>query len=41
MYKRTDHGWLKHLDFILLDLLCAQLALILAYGLRHGFDRSL
>ena len=37
MYKRTEQGWLKHLDFIVLDVLCAQLALILAYGWRFGF----
>lgn len=39
MYKRTEQGWLKHLDFILLDVLSAQLAYVLAYSLRHGFDK--
>ena len=39
MYKKSEQGWLKHLDFILLDVLSAQLAFVLAYGLRHGFDR--
>ena len=39
MYKKTEQGWLKHLDFILLDVLCAQLAFVLAHGFRHGFDR--
>ena len=39
MYKKTEQGWLKHLDFILLDVLSAQIALVLAYGLRHGFDK--
>ncbi len=38
MYKRPVPGWLKHLDFILLDILCAQLAYVAAYGLRHGFE---
>ena len=39
MYKRTKQGWLKHLDFILLDVISAQLAFVLAYGIRHGFDK--
>lgn len=30
---------MKHLDFILLDMICAQIAFILAYSLRHGLDR--
>ena len=37
MYKKSEQGWLKHLDFIILDALCAQLAFVLAYGLRFGF----
>ncbi len=39
MYKRSEQGWLKHLDFIFLDVLCAQVALMLAYGLRFGFTQ--
>lgn len=39
MYKKTEQGWLKHLDFILWDVLSAQIALVLAYSLRHGFDK--
>ena len=35
MYKKNSNGWLKHIDFILLDLLCVQIAFILAYFLRH------
>ncbi len=38
MYKRAEQGWLKHLDFILLDILSAQLALILAYWARNGLS---
>lgn len=34
MYKKEAEGWLKHLDFILLDMLCLQLAFWLAYILR-------
>lgn len=36
MYRKSDKGWLKHWDFILLDLICLQLAYILAYDIRHG-----
>ena len=34
--KRTP-GWIKHLDFILLDMLCLQVAFLLAHVLRHGW----
>lgn len=37
MYKRSEQGWLKHLDFILLDVLSAQLAFVLGYAWRFGF----
>ena len=37
MYKRKEQGWLKHLDFIILDILFAQAALVLAYGWRFGW----
>ncbi len=37
MYKRAQQGWLKHIDFILLDVLCAQLAFVLAYAWRFGW----
>lgn len=40
MYRRREQGWLKHLDFIILDALCAQLALVLAYGWREGLLRG-
>ena len=39
MYKKSEQSWLKHLDFILWDVLSAQIALVLAYSLRHGFYR--
>ena len=35
MYKRTPKGWLKHIDFILLDLLCLTVSYVLAHLLRH------
>ena len=37
MYKRSEQSWLKHFDFILLDVLSLQIALMLAYGLRFSF----
>ena len=30
MYQKKSHGWYKHKDFILLDLLCIFLAFIFA-----------
>ena len=36
MYKRRRQGWKKHIDFIILDVICLQVAFILAYALRHG-----
>lgn len=36
MYRKNSSGWVKHIDFIILDLLCVQLALYLSYVLRQG-----
>ena len=36
MYKRTRQGWLKHWDFILLDLLALLASFVIAYYIRHG-----
>ena len=39
MYRKDTDGWLKHWDFILLDMICLQLAFVLAYGLSgYGFN---
>ena len=38
MYSRKVQGWRKHGDFIVLDILSLQLAFILAYIIRHGFQ---
>lgn len=35
MYKRAKISWMKHIDFILLDLMCIQIAFIAAYGVRY------
>lgn len=34
MYKRAKFSWMKHIDFILIDLLCIQMAFIAAYAVR-------
>lgn len=36
MYRKKAGGWLKHLDFIVLDALCIQAAFFLAYAVRMG-----
>lgn len=36
MYKKSAQGWLKHWDFILLDIICLQIAFIAAYFIRQG-----
>jgi len=36
MYKRDAKSWLKHLDFMILDIVILQLSFILSYILRHG-----
>ena len=38
MYSKKTKSWTKHLDFILLDMLCLQVAFVLAYISRHGFQ---
>ena len=37
MYKRNAQGWLKHLDFMLWDLLVLQASFVLGYMIRHGW----
>ena len=36
MYERGVKGWLKHLDFIFLDMLSLALALFAAFSLRFS-----
>lgn len=36
MYKRFEARWLKHLDFLLLDMLALQLAFVFSYWLCFG-----
>ena len=36
MYRKKGRGWTKHIDFMLLDVLCMQIAFIVSYVLRFG-----
>ena len=36
MYKRSRQGWMKHIDFILWDVISLQIAYMLAWGIRSG-----
>lgn len=38
MYKRSSKGWLKHVDFLILDLICLQISFYTAYCIRHGLQ---
>lgn len=35
MYKKSAQGWLKHLDFIILDVICLWISFTMAFGIRH------
>ena len=36
MYERAATGWTKHLDFIIVDMICLEISFLLAYVIRHG-----
>lgn len=36
MYRKNANGWLKHIDFMILDMICLQLAFMVAYFIRNG-----
>lgn len=36
MYRKNVNGWLKHFDFLLLDMICLQLAFMMAYFIKNG-----
>lgn len=39
MYRKDYTGWIKHADFMLLDLICLQVAFVLAYSLSgYGWN---
>ena len=37
MYRKNTKSWFKHWDFLLLDLVCLQIAFLAAYFIRMGF----
>ena len=37
MNKKHLKGWMKHGDFILLDIFCLQLCFVLGFWLIHGY----
>ncbi len=37
MYKKDTKKWLKHADFIIIDFICLQLSMVVAYFIRFGF----
>lgn len=38
MYRRKPQGWVKHIDFILLDILSLAIAFVLAFFTRHNVE---
>lgn len=36
MYQKSSQGWLKHFDFMILDIVCLQISFWLAYAIRQG-----
>ena len=36
MYRKNANGWLKHIDFIILDMICLQIAFMTAYFIKNG-----
>lgn len=36
MYRKNTNGWLKHIDFIILDMICLQIAFMTAYFIKNG-----
>lgn len=35
MYRKISTGWIKHIDFEILDIICIEISFLLAYYLRH------
>lgn len=36
MYRKNANGRLKHIDFIILDMICLQIAFMMAYFIKNG-----
>lgn len=37
MYRKAAKGWMKHLDFMIIDIICLELSYVIAYCIRNGF----
>lgn len=40
MYRKSTKDWFKHLDFMIVDLVCLQAAFLLSYWFRHGVHNA-
>lgn len=38
MYRKSPGGWMKHMDFLVLDELCLQISFIIGYFIRNGIS---
>ena len=38
MYQKNLNNWMKHLDFIIIDLICVEAALTIAFIIRYGIQ---
>lgn len=38
MYRKSEHSILKHIDFLILDSVMIQIAFVISYCLRYGFQ---
>lgn len=38
MYRKKGRGWTKHIDFMLLDIICIQIAFAISYMIRFGLN---
>ena len=36
MYRKNANGWLKHINFIILDMICLQIAFVVTYFIKDG-----
>ena len=36
MYRRDKSRWIKHIDFIIIDLICMELSFFLSFFIRYG-----
>ncbi len=41
MYKDAIKGWMKHVDFMVIDTICLEIALLIVYALRQGLSQGM